>query len=57
MVFGLPGNWEGDVEDVAFARGGGGRGVGGTKGTEKRKEGGVEGGFERGVAWWVRCRR
>ena len=52
-VFGLPGKGEGDVEDVAFI----GRRVGGTEGAEERKEGGVEGGFERGVAWWVRRRR
>jgi hypothetical protein len=30
--------------------------VGGTKRTEERKERGVEGGFQRGVAWWVRSR-
>ena len=53
-VFGLPGKWEGDVEDVAFIEGG--RRVGGTKGAKERKEGRVEGGFERGVARWVRRR-
>jgi hypothetical protein len=54
MVFEVPGNWEGDVEGVAFT--GGRRREGGTKGSEKRKERGVEGGFERGVAGWVRSR-
>ena len=50
-MFELPRNWEGDIEDVAFT--GRGRRVGGTEGAEKRKERRVEGGFERGVGWWV----
>lgn len=54
-MFGLPGNWEGDVEDMAFT--GGGRRLGGTKGAEERKKGVMEGGFKRGVAWWVWGRR